>query len=62
MLLISRKYTTITINIFFLCESSQAGWMDGQSQILHTVDFDVGKSKGFGAFLSESINFEYLRH
>ena len=26
------------------------------------VDFDVGKSKDFGVFLSESINFEYLRH
>ena len=26
------------------------------------VDFDVGKSKDFGVFLSESINFDYLRH
>ena len=38
--------------------SNLGGWMESN----FSVDFDVGKSKDFGIFLSESINFEYLRH
>ena len=38
--------------------TSEVGWKTSN----FIVDFDVGKSKDFGVFLSESINFEYLRH
>jgi len=37
--------------------TSEVGWKTSN----FIVDFDVGKNKDFGVFLSESINFEYLR-